>query len=699
MICSIESTIIVILVLLTMSDNHCSNNSNNSQINYLTDRLSNLILLDIISKIDNNVDMICFFMTCKRLYHTIRLQSYKNIKFKELTQYPFVRIQPFIPSFKQISQHTLSHKLVLINQGNIFSKYKGIENIHILKDDGDNQFDSGGEESEQIQRVIISIKDSQLDPSLKIPSSTHSLIIQTNRHIDAPPLKYIPPSVKHVIMMCEQFKCDDKEDFIVPDTVESLSLHATTMNVRANTIVKLPNTLKSLGWGRRSNGPFISLDQFKFHTFTSMTSLTINFKDFGVVASVGSVGGGVLPPNLTFLDLSFMDIIPPSSLFKPLASSLTNLRLTSPHRFKNLYGQFIDLGPLNNLTNLYLFCCGSVKLPVYPSSIVQLDAYGGTFDYIPKSLESFQIESDLLLELYKSNPTPLPSTLTYLWITDYVHRSVPLPTGIIPHGVTSLDISIDPTKYGVLEGLIPTSVKTLDLKISHFGQTDLTGLIPSSVETLHLCCNITPDLLSFIPTSVKSFDLRQANFIHGHDGKNIKYENLSFIFPNHIETLKWYSDEIKSVTYSDSITSLSIKTTNFKTQNGKNIYSLSKNDNNNCNNNNNGVMLPKNIKKLTWMIGTTKEKNMCIRLDDIINLTNIEELEIQIDYTTLSTFSIRRFDGNNSRVLIVDNQSLFGGFIIQPTSQSPSPFYLHSLTIDHRCPFWRRFIINISKNV
>ncbi|EGG15418.1 hypothetical protein DFA_10253 [Cavenderia fasciculata] len=104
----------------------------------------------IISKIDNNVDMICFLLTCKRLYHSIRLQSYKNIRFKGLTCFDHewsdtglnesvVRLSNCIPSFKEIVQNTLSH---LVIRGKTFSKCKGLSNFYILEsiniNDGDN---------------------------------------------------------------------------------------------------------------------------------------------------------------------------------------------------------------------------------------------------------------------------------------------------------------------------------------------------------------------------------------------------------------------------------------------------------------------------------------------------------------------------------------------------------------------------------
>ncbi|EGG15419.1 hypothetical protein DFA_10254 [Cavenderia fasciculata] len=668
-----------------------SNNSNNSQINYLTDRLSNLILLDIISKIDNNVDMICFLLTCKRLYHSIGQQSNKSIRFKGLAY--FDKLQPnslnewlvgrlpnCLPTFRQIVQNSLSNQMVLVNRLDTFAKCKELVNVYHMyyeddssntdadKDD-DNSTDRNNNNSndndndikidsdtnsnsssddiayhyegemEQVQNVLVTVEDSTIESHPKIPSSTKSLIIHYNNdNFYAPPPNYIPPSVKDVVFHCEQFQCD--QDFI-PDTVESLEMNTNRLSGN----VKLPSKLKSLVWKHNhSSYRNLSLDMIPFHNLSSLTTLKINIADYGN-------GVVVLPPTLTSLDLTFSDIIP-DNLLQPL-KSLTNLRIDGEHITN------INLQSQTCLKSLFLEEDFYVNLPV-TSTIVNLKVYGSV-DFIPQSLESLQIGSDHLIEQYQVNPNPLPATLRHLGIIVY-HSS--LSTSMIPDGVTSLVLDIGSSEQVELDGLIPISVEKLQL-------TGLFGWFGQAT-------------LSTLPNSIKSL-----KWTDNHD-----YRTISFSFPEHLETLEWMPGKIENVSYPSSLTSLSIE---IPPHSGKIEFSLSKNHMINKN----GMFLPPNIKYLTF-ICSALTNDVSFRLDEIIKQTNVQELTIQINEDPdddfnfqiyeykWATFSIRRLlDDKNPQVLIVDNQSMFGGFITLPSSSSSqsSPLYLRYLK-SGACPTW-----------
>ncbi|EGG15420.1 hypothetical protein DFA_10255 [Cavenderia fasciculata] len=576
------------------------NNSNNIQINYLTERLSNLILLDIISKIDNNVDMICFLMTCKRLH---------------------------------IVQNTLSNQMVLVNRWNNISKCKELINVYHLynkdydknNENSDNNKSSssdGGDyqykgEMEQVQNDLVIVEDSIIESHPKIPSSTKSLFLHYCGHFGAPPLNYIPPSVKDVVFHCQQFQCDQH---FIPDTVESLEMNTSKLCCN----VKLPSSLKSLVWKHNhSSYRSLSLDMIPFHNLTSLTTLKICLRHFG---------NGVLPPNLTSLDLTYSSTIPPN-LFQPL-KSLTSIRINEAFGEKDVVT--FDLTSQTILKSLSISSDGSdfVKLPV-TSTLLHLEVYNSV-DFIPQSLESLQIGSDLLYELSENpNPVPLPSTLGHLSIKI---ESYPLPdiSDIIPPSVTSLDLDICHDEEEELDGLIPSTVEKLQLTglFGWFGQTTLSSL----------------------PNSIKSL-----KWTDNHD-----FTDISFSFPENLETLEWMPGKIENISYPDSLTSLSIEIPLRSEE-----FSLSHNHTISKN----GMFLQPNTKYLTLKYLSFNDTP--IRLDEIIYQTNVQELTIQKsdkDYEhKWASFSIRRLlDNDKPQVLIVDNLSMFGGFITLPSSSSSS---------------------------
>ncbi|EGG15416.1 hypothetical protein DFA_10251 [Cavenderia fasciculata] len=628
-----------------MSENNSNNNNDNhDQIDYISIKLPTLILLDIISKINNNVDMICFLMTCKRLYHTIRCYKNTIIRFKGLKVVLVTRLSKCLLPFRHIVQHSLSNHLLLINQDyGSKPRPKGPTKFHVIKandfnnsirnsdinstysykDRDNNQYDS--EEMNMVENVQISLayttnRGVKIDPYLKLPSSTRSLIIERLDDLDAPPLNHLPPSVKHVSLSCQEFNCE--QDFIIPDTVESLAMY--TSNVRCTTI-KLPSSLKSLVWGN-SNGPFLPLDQFQFNKLTSLTSLKMCVSQFGTSRSI------LLPPNLTSLNLTFKrDFdIPSPNLFQPLASSLTNLEL---------YGLFgapyipINLQPLTRLKSVRILGKMTVSLPVTPT-LTHLDVYGSTIDLMPESLESLEIGSYQLIIWYLENPVPLPSTLKHLSIVDSLKN---IPPRIMPPGLPSLQLVIDKDK-----------------------QTNLDGLFPPSLHTLCVSGRFSTDILSKIPNTIKSLEWERKK--GNDDGVGT---GIPLTLPNHLMELKWLPQNLSDVisfAQLDHLTSLTIELPIFQLKNGKSLYSLININNNNIVKsifNNNDMLLPNNIINLTLVINGSN--NLCIRLDDIINGSYVEELTIQVNDSKWITFSIRRFDDNT--VFIVDNQSMFGGFM------------------------------------
>ncbi|EGG21020.1 hypothetical protein DFA_00889 [Cavenderia fasciculata] len=281
-------------------------------------------------------------------------------------------------------------------------------------------------------------------------------------------------------------------------------------------------------------------------------------------------------------------------------------------------------------------------------------------------------------ELVDYETVKLPKSLTYLHLV-----KVPIPVGFIPDRVKILSIiSHNSGDFEILPGSIPSSVETLTLR-GYEGPTT-TEYLPDSIKEL--------DWNRQTNTQTLSSTLETLSW--GYMGPaNDNPMNLPFMFPSTIQHIK-----CTTITFPlpPSLISLECQfDTTCLIDNS--YYSISKFNyqQQQDNNNNNLLLLPLNLRKLKIQANEIFGEGISkfsFRLDEVINQTNVETLSIVMSRRILFKATIKRLEKDNSRVLIVDNKSLFGGIIHQSrqSNNEYAPIYLHNSkkVNNNYIPYW-----------
>ncbi|EGG19065.1 hypothetical protein DFA_02309 [Cavenderia fasciculata] len=630
-------------------------------------KLSNLLLLNIISEIDDNVDIICLLLTCKKLYHHNSNSSiflYQNSsRLKRSIQ--FKGIEPI-----DIDKGDISLKFIeTVNQFNLLS----------FKDILENSISN--------QHVILVKEDDKEEEDY--PLWIQDRIYYTNNRVDKSSSittawveEYKPKSLDSNLL----YKIPSIETlFIYHSRVDlgSISLlpNLQRLSVRGNTLNQLGphSSLKSLTLDIYASytARELALDQF-----VSLTELTLNGY------SVSGIGPGVLPSSLTSLTLTLTGF-PPRDTFIAL-TSLVYLEIhVEGDEQEEEEKLFIDLETLNNLKtfdyneNWYEKDC-IIEISV-PPSIVILYLWSENVQIAQQQCTTIMpvLEKLYLLESLltggKINLQLQCPSLKKLCIYDCQNT---IPSNLIPPTLEKLSIHNNSSNDILDQFVYPPSLTHLSI----IGDSCDQYAKSLSGSLVKLKSALTTSFLSS-PSFTRHDQLKKLVWIYGYGGQG---DDLDLSQSN-LETIDLtYMQGFLTVSIPPSTKYLTIFLLQ-KHQPDIPIFSIldritkPKEDQSQQQQE---QWLPINTTHLTCEMSCSQAK-WSFRLDEIINHTNIRYLSFSMANTTFLQFSIQRLDSDNTNVLVLERQSLLGGIITQKSKtnlqQQDVPIYLN---FDNRAVNW-----------
>ncbi|EGG16968.1 hypothetical protein DFA_07949 [Cavenderia fasciculata] len=649
----------------------------------MIEQLPNTIILNIIKSVDSNVDLICLLSTCKRLFYNIIQQYNATLQFKHIQYFQegsslFIQNEQLVKSLK--SFRLQSFKSLFNN---------ALSNQMVVSDDQDRlpsfcHFNSSS--TAAADRLSLFISTNNLDDTIRAPSTTRSIDITC--HLNRPLPSTLFQGIENLEKLLISSEYTSTERIIsdkLPETLKCFSIY-----------YKYPSCIEG-GAGGGGEDSFFPLGIEKIH-LTGNDDVTTSLNSLGLeklgsldTLSVGPVvitespplfisspsPPSILPSSLTSLDLGIKGNIP-SDLFQSLVSledlsinmhqngdAMLNLDLTHLHALKN-FSMFTSCSELFTDATIKLPLSSSLK-SIFISDFYKLSNLSTLF--FPTTLEKL----DMYLGPTDYETVQLPKSLTRIAISPC---QVPIPVGFIPSGVKSLSISsYDSREVEILPGSIPSSVETLSL-IGYDGPTT-SEYFPDSIKHLTWDRQSTTQAL---PPALEKLLWGYATSISG---------DLSCALPSTIQQIEYHG--VVQFPLPPSLTKLECQfdpTCHIDNS----YYSISKL--NYCQKKQQDgplLLLPSNQRKLKInMEGIVLDdkdnpnhiSKFSFRLDQVINQTNIEKLTINIYGMTWFKATIKRLEKDNSRVLIVDNKSLFGGIISQSRNRSNNneypPIYLYN---------------------
>ncbi|EGG16240.1 hypothetical protein DFA_09270 [Cavenderia fasciculata] len=348
-----------------MDTNGRMNNNNSSrQKCYITERLSNLILLNIVEQLTDNLDIVCLLLTCKRFYFELRHND--NIKFKyihylTLTKghgivHPLTALdQTPLHTFKEIIARSKRNQL-LIDHDHIYglgcnhppssssSSSPNTTTITIATTNKNNNNNNNivdtinvnnnnNNNSKYVKYVLFEAGDCGGEGHLKrfVPPSTKRLYVENVSHGDASRLNAgdLPPQLEELSLQ----GCGSIEPGILPNSLNQLEI-TTGINVehdslpqslRAFMLYKLHSQIFNFDF----DGEFppssyqktirlstLHLDNLSFLNTLDLSSVNLEFDDDLVFPPTLTTllittdqplpdAGHTLPPSLTHLQLDF----------------------------------------------------------------------------------------------------------------------------------------------------------------------------------------------------------------------------------------------------------------------------------------------------------------------------------------------------------------------------------------------------------
>ncbi|EGG20792.1 hypothetical protein DFA_00657 [Cavenderia fasciculata] len=625
---------------------------------YITTKIPTTIVLEILNHLDN-VDLICMLLTCKKLYFNIRQQCNNTIRFKDIRlvdekAYNYIwdrfvdKMGSCMPSFYNILQNTLSNQLVIADQQNEYASIsKRFNNYHIL-DNNDVMSANSTYYNTKVETALLSnVNVNTIGDwsKLKLPTSTTTILIHHGQTPIEFPTDYFHhlPLIKRMVVECSQISLGGEGGGSFPQTIKSLDLKVSSGPTK-ELLSGLPHGLESLVFRFGRNTAPIPFQDIPFNKMSSsLTTLELYTTD---------LPPGILPTSLTRLTLSFNTSIP-QDLFKSL-TRLESLSIIAKRLGKQ--DQPVDLQPLVSLKSFKTQFGPAMQFMLPQESLQHLTIDSFTkIDSIPESLTSLNISLETMVHMLESEMHKLPTSLTKLKLNTYIPRLIP-------------------------PGLIPNTIKYLQIEAC----TLVEGSIPASVETLKVGESMTENVT--LPDTIKHLSWKSE---------------VSVPLPKQLETLEWTCNLLrwadKAYDYSHNfapiisqlpttLTSLAIQLPNFESLNNDQIrvYSLLDNiksktndgdDDDDNNDDCNQLILPPHVTQLTCNIPLWFEYLLCFRLDEIINRTNVQELTLSFPVSHWVQLVIKRLDNDNSNVMIVENNSILGGFIQQQPGNLPNQKY------------------------
>ncbi|EGG17344.1 hypothetical protein DFA_08339 [Cavenderia fasciculata] len=616
-------------------------------------KLSNLILLNIITEIDNNGDIVCLLLTCKQLYQNSSLR--KSIQFKgirvindngELSQ-QFVdtatRFNLF--SFNDILKNSVSDQQIILPDK---EKYNY---DHQWIQDRISTVNRADKSNIKTALVMYSPKLKDLQKSLYDIPSIETLFIDD----DEPKL----------------IKAMDLGSISLLPNLQRLVVDSYKLNLGPHT------TLKSLELHIDTKYPLVDLGLIKL---VSLTKLIFN-NHF-----VTDIGPGLLPSSLTSLILRPKEI-PPRNTFLSL-TSLVNLEIYLESRVKYEGVQdhpFIDLSSLSNLNTLLFEYRNDpietighrIEMSV-PTSIKILKLYSNSIQIPSKcsmpKLDKLYVHGSVLIS---GSVSLLTSPSLKKLVMDNCQEMI--PPNIIPSTVERLIINNYTAGLNIVKHVVFPPFLT---HLAVTGNYETIKHPPSLVKLRYMLTEEqslpqhlkqvsweVSDAVEFLPTSFPPnlerlgiFDFQ--GYFQMDIPSTIKYLTI-FLTPDpESKKQPWLNNPLYSI--NTSLTDMAISQPQW---------------------------LPHNTTHLTCHVGggggddvDPREygTHQVFRLDEVINHTNVRYLSLRTTEITLQ-FTIQRLDNNNRNVLVLETQTLTGG-IISNNRQQYDPIYLH-LNIDDSNPF------------
>ncbi|EGG17420.1 hypothetical protein DFA_08415 [Cavenderia fasciculata] len=619
----------------------------------------------VIDYIDNNGDIICLLLTCKKLYSNSSLR--RSIRFKGIApindppqvsrmlcmsgkvykseRFIATATQFKLLSFKDILENSISDHQVILN---------------VLDDDDDYP--------QWVQQRIYA-ENRVADKS---GITTVLVLVRTDLSPTQPESLYDIPSIETLFISCRCNAVVDLGSISLLPCLQRLSISTGKLEIsRHHTSLRSLDLNFTIMRGGQFSCRLIDLGLTKFVSLTELTISTYFAMD---------IGAGLLPSSLKSLTLGLTEI-PPRDTFISLTSLVTlDIKLEISSREAGDQQLFIDLESLCNLETLKANVTYHRREPdpkhnismSVPPSIKILDFGDLCSDrlQIPTHctmplLERLDVDGTLVVGgRINLSSSPLIKKLVLLDCYE------PMPSDIIPSSVERLTIHSYPEGERILRQVVlPTSLTHLTIVGDHYEPVQH----PPSLVKLKQLINDAP--LS-LPQHLKKLALE------------INKDNVTHLV---LPSSPSYPPNLEALDLVDSQGAFTIdippitKYLSIYLDSERKVYSIS-------------TRIPENIitEQQQWFPSNTthltcklKGDEGSFRLDQVINHTNVRYLTLCLsDYsTTTFEFSIQRLDANNLNVLVLETKTLQGGIITQQrksaNNQQQQPFqsiYVHYRT-------------------
>ncbi|EGG17444.1 hypothetical protein DFA_08439 [Cavenderia fasciculata] len=572
--------------------------------------LSNLLLSQIISGIDDNVDIICLLLTCKKLYYNRSLK--RSISFNG------------IEAFNNKGE-TSKQFIATVNRFNLMSFQDILENSipdHQVISRMSGELDDDKYPKWIQDRIIYENRVDKIGITTAIVG--YSFLDNDIESSQQQPLYDTVPSIK-TLFICH-YDTLDLVSFPLPPQLQHLSVDTEGLKFGPHT------SLKSLVVGYKDE---THLDRLGLTQLVSLTDLSIKgYNTFGL-------GPGLLPSTLTCLSLKLISV-PPRDTFA-LLTSLVKLKISFSIDQVEEHPQFIDLEDISTLETFKFFENAGNDIEIsLPPSLKVLDFLSYSTFIASRCtmplLERLYVDSDQLISI-SAMSSPFLKKLTIRFCQQTI------PDNVIPSTLEKL--TLHQYKKGCLGNVVlPSSLIHLSIK----GYYEPVQLPQSLVKLKQVGDNLSQvqlnsqDAYSVIPSSCPPPYLETLNLLPTW--------NLTIV-EDLPPTIKYLSISLIPATESSSIYSIASSfNESIITQQHQ--------------------WLSTNTTHLTCRLSMPNQidlKKAIFRLDQVINHTNVRYLSINIGKIPFQ-FSIQRLDPDNLNVLVLETKSLQGGIITQHRTKS-----------------------------
>ncbi|EGG17418.1 hypothetical protein DFA_08413 [Cavenderia fasciculata] len=605
-------------------------------------QLSNLLLLQIISDIDDNGDIVCLLLTCKKLYNNSSLK--RSIRFKGIE---------VISGYGEISKKlkATATQFKLLSFKDIYENSIPYHHVILPADhQSDNQNDSLVEYPQWIQQRI-SIAD-RVDKS-----NITNVLVRDYQAKSIQSLYDEIPSIETLL-----FNKPNQTQLLLDLGSISLLPRLQRLGVYAHDAIIGPHpTLKSLDLYIDTKHSLIDLQLTKL----------VSLKQLTLTDAVSGIGNGLFPSSLTSLTLTLTEL-PPRDTFYSLKSLVTlYFRMDRNLTDTEVEHPFIDLENLSTLKTLSISDSNHstqvvksyISISVPPSikflnfwsiclKIMPTQSTTATTTILMPQLETLYVQQRSLIEdniclgscpslkkivignCFKPMPSNIifPSTIERIGIDKQCEQECTILGQVVfPPSLTHLTI------FGMsCESVqkLPESLVNLKQMINQSPESLPRDLKKLMLEVEWRAPLEHLELPSSCPPNLETLDLLQikGNITINKIPPTIKY--LSIVLPTKLN-IGLNTSPVYSI--SSKITSIDITQPQW---------------------------LPQNTTHLTINVNNATKYPLLFRLDQVINHTNVRYLSISIS-TAFLQFSIQRLDANNLNVLVLETKTLQGGIITQ----------------------------------